>query len=70
MPPGSDVKLNAPVLGLTGTSAMSAYAVGVFEFAISITTPVLGPGAGDTVPVIAIGCVPEYDCEAVWRVTV
>lgn len=55
---------------MTGTSAMSAYAVGVFEFAISITTPVLGPGAGDTVPVIAIGCVPEYDGEAVWRVTV
>lgn len=53
-PPGTDVKLKAPVVGLAGTSPMSAYVVGEFELAISTTTPVLGPGAGETVPVIWI----------------
>jgi len=39
------------------------------EFFIVMTTPVFGPGAGETRPVITIGCVPEYDARLVWSVT-
>jgi len=37
---------------------------------ITTTTPVFGPGAGETTPVIAIGWTPEYVAASVWTVIV
>ena len=39
-------------------------------FFIVLITPVFGPGAGETVPVILMGCAPEYEGWSVWSVIV
>jgi hypothetical protein len=69
-PPGVEMKENAPVTPFAGTSATSALLDVSFAGLIVITTPVLFPGAGVTVPFITIGCVPEYEGLAVFTVTV
>jgi hypothetical protein len=56
--PGYDVQPQLPFV-MTGTSFTSAIAPP--EFLIVTMTAVLGPGAGLTVPLIEMACVPEYD---------
>jgi len=67
-PPGTDVKLKAPVVALTEGAPVSARVPP--EFNIVMTTAVPAPGAGDTTPVMTMGVVPEYEGRLVWTVTV
>jgi len=67
-PPGTDVKLKAPVVALTEGAPVSAKVP--TEFNIVMTTAVPAPGAGDTTPVMWMGVAPVYVGWSVWTVTV
>ena len=57
VPPVTSMSLNAPVVTLTEALAtMTRTELGLYTL---MNTAVLFPGAGDTAPLITIGCVPE-----------
>ena len=57
VPPVTSMSLNAPVVALT--VALAAITRTEFGLYTLMKTAVLFPGAGDTVPLMTIGCVPE-----------
>ena len=68
LPPGTEMSVKLPLVGLGNTSLMSATAPEGF-FTVTITA-VLGPGTGVIVPVIVIGCAPVYEAWSVLTVSV
>jgi hypothetical protein len=57
-----------PVVALAETSSMST--IIPVGFLTVTTTPVFGPGAGETAPVMTMGCTPVYEGAFVVTVTV
>ncbi len=57
LPPGTETSVKLPLVAPGKTSLMSATLP--TEFLMVMMTPVFGPGAGETTPVMVMGCAPE-----------